>query len=67
MFEVCFEEAGMFKKIIEAIKDMSKEIKFDCDERGISVQAMDSAHVCLIALHMSSGDGGAFSTYRCGQ
>jgi proliferating cell nuclear antigen len=68
MFEACLEEAGLFKKIVEAIKDMSKDIKFDCAPTGISVQAMDTAHVCLISLCIQAGEGsGAFSTYRCDQ
>jgi len=55
-------EGAMLKKITEAIKELVTEANFDCSTTGISVQAMDSSHVSLVALLLRS-DG--FDHYRC--
>ena len=55
-------EGGMLKKITESIKDLVTEANFDCSTTGISVQAMDSSHVSLVALLLRT-DG--FDHYRC--
>jgi len=52
----------MWKKVMEAIKDLLTEAIFDCSSTGITLQAMDSSHVSLVSLSMKS-DG--FDTYRC--
>ena len=62
MFEARMTEGGMLKKITESIKDLVTEANFDCSTTGISVQAMDSSHVSLVALLLRT-DG--FDHYRC--
>ena len=55
-------EGGMLKKITEAMKDLVTEANFDCSATGISLQAMDSSHVSLVALLLRA-DG--FDHFRC--
>ncbi|VDP91311.1 unnamed protein product [Echinostoma caproni] len=62
MFEARLNQADIWKKVVEAIKDLVQEATLDCTENGISLQAMDNAHVSLVSLLLRS-DG--FETYRC--
>jgi len=62
MFEARMTEGGMLKKITEAMKDLVTEANFDCSTTGVSVQAMDSSHVSLVALLLRSE---GFDHYRC--
>jgi len=55
-------QGAMLKKITEAMKDLVTEANFDCSTTGISVQAMDSSHVSLVALLLRA-DG--FDHFRC--
>tara|TARA_B110001452_G_scaffold13284_1_gene10968 strand:+ start:162 stop:500 length:339 start_codon:yes stop_codon:yes gene_type:complete len=55
-------EGGMLKKITESMKDLVTEANFDCSTTGISLQAMDSSHVSLVALLLRA-DG--FDHFRC--
>jgi len=50
MFEARLTQAGLLKKILEAIKDLVTDANFDCNSTGISLQAMDSSHVSLVSL-----------------
>jgi proliferating cell nuclear antigen len=52
----------MLKKITEAMKDLVTEANFDCTSTGISLQAMDSSHVSLVALLLRSE---GFDHFRC--
>jgi len=62
MFESRLQQAGLLKKVLDAIKDLVTEANFDCSSSGISVQAMDSSHVSLVSLLLRA-DG--FDFYRC--
>lgn len=53
--------AGILKKLMESIKDLITDANFDCSTTGISLQAMDSAHVSLVALHLRAE---GFNHYR---
>jgi len=46
---------------MESIKDLVNEANFDCSSTGITLQAMDSSHVSLVALFLRA-DG--FQHYR---
>jgi proliferating cell nuclear antigen len=65
MFEAVFADGSMFKKLIEAVKDLCKDVNFECSDEGIQVQAMDGSHVALVSIQMKAGDEGAFELYRC--
>ena len=40
-----------FRHVVEALKDLTTEATFDVDpDGGMSLQAMDGSHVCLVAL-----------------
>jgi len=62
MFEARLTQGATLKKITEAMKDLVTEANFDCSSTGISLQAMDSSHVSLVALLLRS-DG--FDHFRC--
>ncbi|KAH3675909.1 hypothetical protein WICPIJ_009215 [Wickerhamomyces pijperi] len=62
MFEAKFEQAALFKKIIDAIKDTTSLCNFNCTEHGITVQAVDDSRVLLISLLIGSD---CFQSYRC--
>mmetsp|Transcript_12205 Transcript_12205/g.26372 ORF Transcript_12205/g.26372 Transcript_12205/m.26372 type:complete len:261 (-) Transcript_12205:337-1119(-) len=62
MFEARMTSGAMLKKIIESMKDLVNEANFDCSSTGISVQAMDSSHVSLVALLLRSE---GFDHFRC--
>lgn len=62
MFECRLLQGSILKKIIESIKDLVNEANFDCTANGLSLQAMDSSHVSLVALFLKH-DG--FQHYRC--
>ena len=50
MFEARLLQGSLLKKILESIKDLVTEANFDCNSSGISLQAMDSSHVSLVAM-----------------
>jgi proliferating cell nuclear antigen len=62
MFEARIIQGSTLKKIIESIRELVKDANLDCDENGVSMQAMDSSHVSLCALALNSN---AFDHYRC--
>jgi|Transcript_60200 proliferating cell nuclear antigen len=62
MFEARMTSGAMLKKITESMKDLVNEANFDCSSTGISVQAMDSSHVSLVALLLRSE---GFDHFRC--
>jgi len=62
MFEAKLTTGSLIKKVIEAIKDLVTDANFDCNSNGVSLQAMDSSHVSLVALLLRSE---GFEPYRC--
>uniref|UniRef100_A0A1B6DFU3 DNA sliding clamp PCNA n=1 Tax=Clastoptera arizonana TaxID=38151 RepID=A0A1B6DFU3_9HEMI len=62
MFEARLVQSSLFKRIMEAIKELLNEATFDCSDSGIQLQAMDNSHVSLVSLNLRS-DG--FDKYRC--
>lgn len=49
MFEARLN-AALLKKVIESLKDLVTDANWDVNENGITLQAMDSSHVSLVAL-----------------
>ncbi|KAF4521887.1 hypothetical protein B566_EDAN008388 [Ephemera danica] len=62
MFEARLTQSSIFKRVIDAIKDLITEATFDCNDSGMQMQAMDNSHVSLVSLNLRS-DG--FDKYRC--
>eukprot|EP00437_Effrenium_voratum_P008043 CAMPEP_0181439582 /NCGR_PEP_ID=MMETSP1110-20121109/22505_1 /TAXON_ID=174948 /ORGANISM="Symbiodinium sp., Strain CCMP421" /LENGTH=260 /DNA_ID=CAMNT_0023563317 /DNA_START=76 /DNA_END=858 /DNA_ORIENTATION=- len=56
------QQAGLFKKVAESMKDLCKEVNFDCSEKGMQVQSMDSSHVALVSLMLRES---AFAEFKC--
>ena len=54
---------GSLKNIIGSIFDVASDVLLECSPtEGISMQAMDSSHVCLVCLSLGVG---CFSKYSC--
>mmetsp|Transcript_83539 Transcript_83539/g.269290 ORF Transcript_83539/g.269290 Transcript_83539/m.269290 type:complete len:259 (-) Transcript_83539:172-948(-) len=60
--EAHLTQAVLLKKVVDAIKDLCKDVNFDCSEKGIQVQSMDSSHVALVSLLLRES---AFSEFKC--
>jgi hypothetical protein len=61
MFQARLPQGNLLKKLVDAIKDLVTEANFDVSAEGVQLQAMDTAHVCLLALKLRA-DG--FEEYR---
>ncbi|KAF8056640.1 proliferating cell nuclear antigen, N-terminal domain-containing protein [Lyophyllum atratum] len=62
MLEAKLSEAGTLKKLLDAIKELVTDANFDCNEEGITLQAMDNSHVALVAVLLEAT---GFKRYRC--
>jgi len=62
MFEARLEQSSLLKKLFEAVKELCRDVRFDCNESGMGLQAMDSSHVALVSMLLKES---AFSLYRC--
>ncbi|KAL0079692.1 proliferating cell nuclear antigen [Phycomyces blakesleeanus] len=62
MLEARLNQARLLKSLLEAIKELVTECNFDCNDTGISLQAMDNSHVALVSMLLRC-DG--FDPYRC--
>jgi len=61
-FEAHLQQAVLLKKVVDAMRDLCKDINFDCSEKGLQVQSMDSSHVALVSLLLRES---AFSDFNC--
>lgn len=62
MFEARLIQGQLLKKILDAVKDLVNEASWECSPSGMSLQAMDTSHVSLVAAQLKSE---AFDHYRC--
>merc|ERR1711972_230655 len=62
MGEAHLQQAVLLKKVVDAIKDLCKDVNFDCSEKGLQVQSMDSSHVALVSLLLRES---AFADFKC--
>lgn len=62
MFEATLKTAALFKKVVDAVKDIVTDANFLCTDEGIQMQAMDSGHCALVTLTLLA-DG--FLKYSC--
>lgn len=51
MFEARLEQSSLLKKLFEAVKELCKDVRFDCNENGIALQAMDRYDMHHIGLY----------------
>merc|ERR1712165_305015 len=49
-------------KVVDAMKDLCKDVNFDCSEKGLQVQSMDRSHVALVSLLLRES---AFADFKC--
>ena len=56
------EQAGAFRILIEALKEILTEANFIFDETGIKLMAMDSTHTILIHMKL---EGINFEVFHC--
>ncbi len=62
MFVSKLKEGILLKKLIDSIKELVTDINLDISAAGVSLQAMDSSHVALVTLSLTSE---GFEEYRC--
>eukprot|EP00441_Pelagodinium_beii_P044730 CAMPEP_0197620246 /NCGR_PEP_ID=MMETSP1338-20131121/1111_1 /TAXON_ID=43686 ORGANISM="Pelagodinium beii, Strain RCC1491" /NCGR_SAMPLE_ID=MMETSP1338 /ASSEMBLY_ACC=CAM_ASM_000754 /LENGTH=169 /DNA_ID=CAMNT_0043189379 /DNA_START=52 /DNA_END=558 /DNA_ORIENTATION=+ len=60
--EAHLQQAVLLKKVADAMKDLCKDVNFDCSEKGLQVQSMDSSHVALVSLMLRES---AFAEFKC--
>merc|ERR1712241_1632337 len=60
--EAHLQHAVLLKKVVDAMKDLCKDVNFDCSEKGLQVQSMDSSHVALVSLLLRES---AFADFKC--
>lgn len=63
LFTATVTRADALKKLVDALAQFSSEVCVYADAEGLSIQAMDSAHVCLVALE--SDAQAAFEAFSC--
>eukprot|EP01013_Petalomonas_cantuscygni_P045151 TRINITY_DN9763_c0_g1_i1.p1 TRINITY_DN9763_c0_g1~~TRINITY_DN9763_c0_g1_i1.p1 ORF type:complete len:277 (+),score=53.51 TRINITY_DN9763_c0_g1_i1:61-891(+) len=62
MLEAILESGQLIKALVEGISPLVSEANLVCDGEGITLQAMDPAHVSLVALRLGAQ---GFARYRC--
>jgi proliferating cell nuclear antigen len=62
VLECTLQQSSILKKSVEAMKDLCKDVNFDCSERGLQVQSMDNSHVALVSLVLRET---AFQDFKC--
>merc|ERR1711904_175729 len=62
VLDCLLEQSSILKRAVDAMKDLCKDVNFDCSERGLQVQSMDNSHVALVALVLRET---AFQDFMC--
>ena len=62
MFQAKIKDVVVFKKIIDSLSSLVNEVNLEATSTGLSLQAMDSAHVSLVSLKINET---GFEEYRC--
>jgi len=60
--EAHLQQAVLLKKVVDSIRELCKDVNFDCSEKGLQVQSMDSSHVALVSLLLRES---AFAEFKC--
>lgn len=61
--EVTFSSAKQLKGIAEALHDLVSEINVYATGAGLSIQTMDTCHVCLVSVNLAFDDVDIFGAY----
>lgn len=64
MFDVTFLRAKTLRDIVDALGELVTDALFEVAEDGLRLLTMDSSHVCMLDLLLSSTDTGVFSSFR---
>jgi hypothetical protein len=67
MMEVCFQHAKQLRAIGEALNDLVHDVNLSISREGVSIQAMDTSHVCLIDVLLHAEDDEVFDRFACGE
>lgn len=62
MLEARLVQGSMLRKVVDSVKDLVTDANFEFGPTGMSLQAMDTSHVSLIALQIRAD---AFEHFRC--
>merc|ERR1711976_651619 len=62
VLEAHLRQSVLLKKVVDSIKELCKDVNFDCSEKGMQVQTMDSSHGALVSLLLRES---AFSDFKC--
>lgn len=62
MLEARLSQASILKRVLDSVKELVSDANFDCNDSGISLQAMDTSHVALVSLQLKED---MFEPYRC--
>eukprot|EP00924_Labyrinthula_sp_SR-Ha-C_P014913 maker-scaffold_9-snap-gene-2.62-mRNA-1 protein AED:0.01 eAED:0.01 QI:237/1/1/1/1/1/2/76/373 len=62
MLEAKFGRVSLFKKLVDALKELVNDVNFEFSDEGLSLQAMDASHVSLCKLLL---DRDYFESFRC--
>jgi proliferating cell nuclear antigen len=62
LFEIRTVQAGAFRTLIEALKEILTEANLEFDSTGIKIMSVDETHTVLVYLRLLSD---RFETYYC--
>lgn len=62
MFEARLDRAVVLKRLVDATKDLCNEVNLDVSSEGITMQSMDTSHVCLVMFHLLAT---GFDRFEC--
>ncbi|BFZ53539.1 proliferating cell nuclear antigen [Savitreella phatthalungensis] len=62
MLEARLPQAIVLKRVLDSVRELVTDANFDCNDSGISLQAMDNSHVALVAMQLKED---MFEPYRC--
>ncbi|XP_072051350.1 LOW QUALITY PROTEIN: proliferating cell nuclear antigen-like [Amphiura filiformis] len=62
MFEARLVQGSILKKVLDALKELITDARWECTSTGMTLQAMDSSHASLCGLLLRED---AFEKYRC--
>ena len=64
MFEASLDDASILKKIIDAIRELVKDVNIEVDPTGMKIQAMDISHAALVSVTLKAEGFKSFSASK---